>query len=75
MSAETALKDLSDLTTEERETLSHIVERFRRARSPGTEPQAFASFWDRMRAMRSPMAQEDADQLAADAVAFARGPL
>lgn len=71
--SEPALKDLSDLTDEEQKVLSQIVEGFRRSRMPGTEDEAFARFWDKIRALRSPMPEEEAKTIAAEAVAFARG--
>ena len=71
--SDAALKDLSDLTVEEREALSRIVEALRRSRTRGTEQEAFASFWDKLRAARSPMSDEEAETIAREAVAFARG--
>lgn len=70
--SEPALEDLSDLTDEEQKVLSQIVEGFRRSRTPGTADEAFARFWDKVRASRSPMPDEEADTIAAEAVAFAR---
>jgi hypothetical protein len=71
--SDAALKDLSDLTNEEREALSRVVEAIRRARTHGTEDEAFASFWDKFKKTRSPMSDGDAETIAREAVAFARG--
>jgi hypothetical protein len=71
--SDAALKDLSDLTDEEREALSRIVEAIRRARTRGTEEEAFASLWDKLRAAGPSMSDEEAETIAREAVAFARG--
>jgi hypothetical protein len=71
--SDAALKDLSDLTEEDREALSRVVEALRRSRSPGTQQEAFASFWRRLRLARSPMSDEEGETIAHEAVAFARG--
>jgi hypothetical protein len=71
--SDAALKDLSDLTDEEREALSRIVEAIRRSRTRGTEEEGFASFWDKLRATGPSMSDEEAEKIAREAVAFARG--
>jgi hypothetical protein len=70
-----ATLDVSDLTEEERETLVRMVEALRRARKGEVPAKGFAQFWDKLRAARSPMSEEEADALAAEAVAHARGRL
>lgn len=71
--ANTALQDLSDLTTDERQTLASIVLRFRRAHTQGTEDEAFARFWDAFLDRRASLPDEEADTIAGEAVSFARG--
>jgi hypothetical protein len=67
--------DLSELSDEDREALVRVFEALRRARRDKVARKSFADFWDKVRATRSPMAEEEADALAAEAVAFARGQL
>jgi hypothetical protein len=71
--SDAALKDLSDLTDEEREALSRIVEAMRRSRTRGTDEEAFASFLDKLRTAGPSMSDDEAETIARDAVAFARG--
>jgi hypothetical protein len=71
--SDAALIDLSDLTDEEREALSRIVEAMRRSRTRGTDEEAFASFLDKLRTAGPSMSDDEAETIARDAVAFARG--
>ncbi len=67
--------DLSELSDEDAEAFIRLFEAVRSARRGGAPRQSFADFWDKVRATRSPMSEEEADALAAEAVAFARGQL
>ncbi len=71
--SDAALKDLSDLSNEDREALSRVVEAIRRSRNPGTDQERFASFWAKLRLARSPMSDDESEAVAREAVAFARG--
>lgn len=67
--------DISDLSEADRAAVIEMVEGIRRVRRGESPPKRFAQFWDKFRAARSPMSEEEADALAAEAVAYARGRL
>jgi len=65
--------DLSELSEEHSEAMVRVFEAFRRSEKDDVPRRSFADFWDKVKATRSPMTEEEADALAAEAVAFARG--
>jgi hypothetical protein len=69
--SDAALKDLSDLTDEDREALARIVEAMRRARANETPEASFARFWQLVPAERGAQQPSGAGAFSA-AVADAR---
>jgi hypothetical protein len=65
--------DLSELNDEDSEAMVRVFEAFRRSRKGEAPRRSFADFREKVKATRSPMTEEEADALAAEAVAFARG--